>query len=53
MPIPASAPQPRPMSKTLDQAGTNRNRRTRHFHDGDLIAAIDDLRNVDFLEIVR
>ena len=53
MAMPASAPQTETDEQTLEQAGAHGDRRTRHFHDGNLIAAIDALRNVHFLEIVR
>ena len=51
--MPASAPQTETDEQALEQAGADGHRWTRHFHDGDLIAAIHDLRDVDFLEIIR
>ena len=53
MAMPASAPQTKTDEKALKQSGTHGHRWTRHFHDGNLVAAIDALRDVNFLEIVR
>ena len=41
------------MSRLLSKPGTNRHRHRGHFHDRNLIAAIDALRDVDLLQIVR
>ena len=43
----------KPEQETLDQAGTNRDRRSRHFHDGHLIPAIHHLGDIDLLQIIR
>ena len=42
-----------PDEQTLEQSRTDRNRRARRFHDRNLIAAVHDLRDVDFLQVVR
>ena len=41
------------MSKLLSKPGRTEIGGARHFHDGNLVAAIDDLRDIDFLQIIR
>ena len=45
-------PQPRPMSRLLIRPGRTEIGARGHFHDGNLISAVDHLRNVDFFEVV-